>query len=205
MTDAFKWRHYEPKIILTCISWYLRYSLSYRNLEEMMTECGLSVDHSTIFRWAQRYAPELYERCRPHLKQTNNSWRLDETCVTVRGKWMYLYRAVDSTGQTCEFLANETRNTRAAKRIFRQVLGRSNVTAPRVINVDKNPFYIDAERNLERKGTLPDHCKRRQSAGIPRQMSWERPAQERVTSMSDRIPESHLDLIEGPIVATLAT
>ena len=107
-----------------------------------MTERGLSVDHSTIFRWAQRYAPELDERCRPHLKQTNDSWRVDETYVKVRGKWMYLYRAVDSTGQTLDFLLNETRCTRAAKRFFRKVLGRSNITAPRVINVDKNHTYI---------------------------------------------------------------
>jgi len=84
-----------------------------RVLEEIMTERGLSVDHSTIFRWVQRYSPELDRRCRPHLKQTNDSWRVDETFVKVRGKWMYLYRAVDSTGQTIDFLLNETRSTRA--------------------------------------------------------------------------------------------
>ena len=129
MTDLFKWRHYESEIILTCVRWYLRYALSYRDLEKMMTERGLSVDHSTIFRWVQRYAPELDERCRPHLKQTNDSWRVDETYVKVRGKWMYLYRAVD-------FLLNETRNTRAAERFFRKMPGRSNITSPQVINVD---------------------------------------------------------------------
>ena len=86
MTDLFKWRHYESEIILTCVRWYLRYALSYRELEEMMAERGLSVDHSTIFRWVQRYSPELDKRCRPHLKQTNDSWRVDETYVKVRGK-----------------------------------------------------------------------------------------------------------------------
>ena len=96
MTDVFKWRHYESDIILNCVRWYLRYSLGYRDLEEMMTERGLSVDHSTIFRWVQDYAPELDKRCHPHLKQTNDSWRVDETYVEVRGTWMYLYRAVDS-------------------------------------------------------------------------------------------------------------
>jgi transposase-like protein len=163
MTDLFKWRQYEGEIILTCVRWYLRYALSYRDLEEMMTERGLSVDHSTIFRWVQRYAPELDKRCRPHLKQTNDSWRVDETYVKVRGKWMYLYRAVDSTGQTLDFLLNETRSTRAAKRFFRRVLGRSNITAPRVINVDKNPCYIGAVHNLKQEDLLPDHCKRRPS------------------------------------------
>jgi IS6 family transposase len=156
MTDPFKWRHYESEIILTCVRWYLRYALSYRDPEELMTERGLSVDHSTIFRWVQRYAPELDERSRPHLKQTNDSWRVDETYVKVRGKWMYLYRAVDSTGQTLDFLLNETRSTRAAKRFFRKVLGRSNITAPRVINVDKNPAYIGAVLDLKQEKLLPE-------------------------------------------------
>ena len=149
MRDPFKWRHYEGEIILTCVRWYLRYALSYRDLEEMMTERGLSVDHSTIFRWVQDMLQKSTSACRPHLKQTNDSWRVDETYVKVRGKWMYLYRAVDSTGQTLDFLLNETRSTRAAKRFFRKVLGRPNITAPRVINVDKNPAYIGAIRDLE--------------------------------------------------------
>ena len=88
MTDLFKWRHYESEIILTWVRWYLRYALPYRDLEEMMTERGLSVDDSTIFRWVQRYSPELDMRCRPHFKQTNDSRRVDETIVKVRGKWM---------------------------------------------------------------------------------------------------------------------
>lgn len=163
MTDPFKWRHYESEIILTCVRWYLRYALSYRDLEEMMAERGLSVDHSTIFRWVQRYSPELDKRCRPHLKPTDDSWRVDETYVKVRGQWMYLYRAVDSTGQTLDFLLNETRSTRAATRFFRKVLGRPNVTAPRVINVDKNPSYIGAVRDLKQEKLLPDQCKRRPS------------------------------------------
>jgi IS6 family transposase len=163
MGDLFKWRQYEGEIILTCVRWYLRYSLSYRDLAEMMTERGLSVDHSTIFRWVQRYAPELEERCRPCLKQTTDSWRVDETYVKVHGRWMYLYRAVDSTGQTLDFLLNETRSTRAAKRFFRKMLGRSNITAPRVINVDKNPAYIGAVHDLKQEYLLPDHCKRRPS------------------------------------------
>jgi IS6 family transposase len=163
MTDLFKWRHYESEIILTCVRWYLRYALSYRDLEEIMAERGLSVDHSTIFRWVQRYSPELDRRCRPHLKPTNDSWRVDETYVKVRGKWMYLYRAVDSTGQTLDFLLNETRSIRAAKRFFRKVLGRPNTTSPRVINVDKNPAYIGAVRDLKQEEQLPEQCKRRPS------------------------------------------
>jgi IS6 family transposase len=97
------------------------------------------------------------------LKQTNDSWRVDETYVKVRGKWMYLYRAVDSTGQTLDFLLNQTRSTRAAKRFFRKVLGQPHITFPRVINVDKNPTYIGAVRDLKREKLLPKKCKRRPS------------------------------------------
>jgi transposase-like protein len=94
--NPFKWRHFQTEIILTCTRWYLRYALSYRDLEEMMIERGLSVDHTTIYRWVQAYAPEIDMRSRPYLKQTNDSWRVDETYVKVKGQWMYLYRAVDS-------------------------------------------------------------------------------------------------------------
>jgi transposase, IS6 family len=77
--DLFKWRHYESEIILLCVRWYLRYALSYRDLEEMTNERGLSVDHTTIYRWVQRYAPELEKRSRPHLRPTKDSYLVDET------------------------------------------------------------------------------------------------------------------------------
>jgi IS6 family transposase len=103
-TDLFKWRHYESEIILLCVRWYLRYALSYRDLEEMMRERGLSLDHTTIYRWVQAYAPELEKRIRPHLRPTSDSCRVDETYVKIKGEWKYLYRAVDSTGQTIDFM-----------------------------------------------------------------------------------------------------
>ncbi|GHP00209.1 hypothetical protein KSF_102560 [Reticulibacter mediterranei] len=96
--QPFKWRHFEAEIILLCVRWYLRYALSYRDLEEIMAERGLHVDHTTIYRWVQRYAPELEKRCRSHLKTTTDSWRVDETYVKIKGEWAYLYRAVDSKG-----------------------------------------------------------------------------------------------------------
>src|ERR1700694_34082 len=98
--NPFKWRQFESEIILLCVRWYLRYSLSYRNLEEMMRERGLQVDHSTIYRWVQNYAPELERRCRPHVKGTKDSWRVDETCIKVKKQWVYLYRAVDAASET---------------------------------------------------------------------------------------------------------
>ena len=86
----FKWRQFEPEIIVCAIRWYLRYSLSYREVQELLAERGINVDHSTIWRWVQRYAPELELRQRPHLKSTNRSWRVDETYIRVKGEWCYL-------------------------------------------------------------------------------------------------------------------
>src|SRR5262249_15176787 len=94
--------------------WYLRFS--FRNVEELLTERGLPADHTTIWRWVQRYAPELSKRCRRELKPTNRSWRVDETYIRVKGKWTYLYRAVDSAGATIDFLLAARRDAAAAKR-----------------------------------------------------------------------------------------
>ena len=116
-----------------------------------MIERGLSIDHTTIYRWVQKFAPEIDKRSRSYLKQINDSWRVDETYVKVKGRWMYLYRAVDSTSKTLDFLLNQTRSTRAAKRFFRKLLGHSSITPPRVINVDKNRCYIGAVKDLKRR------------------------------------------------------
>lgn len=145
-------------IILLCVRWYLHYALSYRDLGEMMSERGLTVVHTTIFRWVQHFAPELDRRSRPHLKASNDSWRVDETYIKVRGQWMYLYRAVDSAGNTLDFLLNETRSKRAAKRFFRKALGQSHVTSPRVINVDRNAAYPGAIAELKDGNDLNDTC-----------------------------------------------
>jgi hypothetical protein len=120
--NPFKRRQFEAEIILLCVRWYLRYTLSYRDLEEMMLERGLSVDHTTIFRWVQHYAPELEKRCRPSLQSTNDSYRVDETYIKVKGAWKYLYRAVDSEGNTIDFLLCAKRDARAAERFFRKAL-----------------------------------------------------------------------------------
>lgn len=100
---------------MLCVRWYLRYGLSYRDLEEMMTERGLPIDHTTIYRWVQYYAPLFEERVRAQLKQTNDSWRVDETYIKVHGDWHYLYRAVDSAGNTLEFMLSSQRDARAAQ------------------------------------------------------------------------------------------
>ena len=132
----FKWRQFEPVVILMAVGWYLRFSLSYRDVEELLAERGLSVDHVTVWRWVQRYAPELDRRLRKRLKTTNDSWRVDETYVRVKGKWVYLYRAVDSTGATIDFLLSAKRDAAAAERFLTKSLGGENHSAPRVINTD---------------------------------------------------------------------
>ncbi len=109
----FKWKHYQPDIILLTVRWYLRYSLSFRDLVELMEERGLSMAHTTIMRWVHQYGPELDERVRRHLKSTNDSWRVDETYVKIKGQWMYLYRAVDSEGNTIDFCLSESRDKQA--------------------------------------------------------------------------------------------
>jgi transposase, IS6 family len=160
--QPFKWRHFEAEIILVCVRWYLRYALSYRDLEELMLERGLHVDHTTIYRWVQRYAPELEKRCRPHLKTTNESWRVDETYIKIKKEWVYLYRAVDSSGNTLDFFLSPTRDAQAAKHFFLKMLAASHASAPRVINVDKNAAYPKAFNELQAEGRLPRSCELRQ-------------------------------------------
>ncbi|MEO1131176.1 MAG: IS6 family transposase [Cyanobacteria bacterium J06639_1] len=161
-SSPFKWRHYQSELILLNVRWYLRYALSYRDLEEMMAERGLDIDHSTIARWVSRYAPELDDRCRSHLRATNDSWRVDETYIKVKGVWKYLYRAVDSAGNTLDFLLTARRDGKAAKRFLRKVLQREHVQTPRVITTDKNGCYVKAIRELKESGELPDGCEHRQ-------------------------------------------
>ena len=147
--NLFKWTHDQPEIILLTVRWYLRYNLSFRDLMEMMEERGLSIAHTTIMRWVHQYGPELDKRIQRHLKQTNNSWGVDETYIKVKGQWMYLYRAVDSEGNTIDFYLSKNRNTKSAKRFFKKALAFSHVSTPRVITVDKNPAYPVAIEELK--------------------------------------------------------
>jgi transposase, IS6 family len=158
----FKWRHFEAEIMLCTVRWYLRYALSYRDVEELMCERGVMVDHTTVFRWVQRYAPELDKRCRPQLNATNDSSRVDETSIKIKQHWYYLYRAGDSTGVTLDFMLSATRDADAAERFFRQVLRDSHALTPRVITVDKNAAYPPAFDALQQDSTLPETCRLRQ-------------------------------------------
>ncbi len=141
----FRGRHFEDVIILLCVRWYLRYSLTYRDLEEIMTERNPSIDHVTIWRWVQRYAPVLNQRVRREFRNRNRSWRVDETYVKVAGTWAYLYRAVDSAGETIEFMLSPKRDLVAAK-LFLWLALSAGGPPPRVINVDGHPAWMAIQR-----------------------------------------------------------
>ena len=150
------------EVIVLCVRWYLRYPLSYRNLEEMMAERGLSVDHSTIARWVLTYAPILNERIRSEMRHPNRSWRVDETYVRVGGRWTYLYRAIDSAGDTIDFLLSPKRDRIAAKSFLQLALSQVG-RCPRVINVDGHPAYPRAVEQLKRSGELGQTCRCRRT------------------------------------------
>ena len=120
--DDFKGRHFEATLIVQAVSWYLRYPLSYRDIEELFLERGLEVDHSTLNRWVLAYAPLIEKRLRAFRKPHCGSVRIDETYIKVRGQWRYLYRAIDKHGKPVDFLLTAKRDLDAAKRFFRKAL-----------------------------------------------------------------------------------
>jgi transposase-like protein len=132
----FKGCHFPPAVILMGICWYCRYKLSYRDIEELMVERGVEVDHATLNRWVVKFAPLLSKNARLHKAPVGKSWRLDETYIRVRGAWKYLYRAVDKAGATIDFLLTARRDRDAALRFLRLAMGASNT--PTMINIDKS-------------------------------------------------------------------
>ena len=152
--QSFKVRQFTAEVILWGVWWYLMFPISYRDLELMLLDRGVEVDHATIFRWIQTYAAGLVKRIRLHLRMSNGSWRVDETYVKVKGRWMYLYRAVDSRGQTIDFLLSAKRDAEAAKRFFRKALAQPHTVNPRTITVDKNAAYPKAATEMKKDGEL---------------------------------------------------
>ena len=133
---AFKRLHYPVDVIAQCVRWYLAYALSLRHLEEMMAERGILVDHSTLYRWIIRLTPLLNKPFRRYKRAVGARWRMDETYIKVKGKWTYLYRAVDSSGQTIDFLLTAKRDAAAALRFFRKAIRQHG--EPEVVTIDKS-------------------------------------------------------------------
>lgn len=134
--NAFSRQHYPVDIIAQCVRWYLAYSLSLRNLEEIMAERGIVVDHSTLHRWVIRLVPLLDKAFRRHKRTVGRRWRMDETYIKIKGQWKYLYRAVDTAGQTVDFLLAAKRDAAAALRFFRKAI--RNHGEPEIVTIDKS-------------------------------------------------------------------
>jgi putative transposase len=134
MPVGFKGAHFPQDIMLMGVRWYVAYPLSYRHVEALMEERGVLVDHATIQRWVVKYSPQLEEAFHRRKRPVGHSWRMDETSIRVKGEWRYLYRAVDKSGQTIDFLLTEHRDTEAALRFLTQAIHRHGV--PEKITID---------------------------------------------------------------------
>ena len=148
--NNFKWRHFNGSIILQC-----KYALSYRDLEELMIERGVKVDHSTIYRWVYKYAPDFEKKINWYKSYKYTSWGVDENYIKVKGKWKYLYRAVDKKGGTIDFFLSHKRDSKSAKRFFKKILNKlKDYERPSIITTDKNPAYNSAIEDLKKEGFL---------------------------------------------------
>jgi transposase-like protein len=156
---SFKGRHFDRSVILLCVRWYLAYGLSLRDLEEMMVERGVSVDHATVHRWVIRYSPELLERFNLRKRTVGGKWHMDETYIRVRGQWTYLYRAIDSLGDTVEFFFSKKRDLAAAKCFLTQALDRHG--RPERIVIDGSQTNLEAIRSCDMASRLRDRSQRR--------------------------------------------
>lgn len=145
-SNPFKGYHFDKSLILQAVYWYCRYSLSYRDIEELMKERGVEVDHATIQRWVEAFIPLIEEQVKRRKKRVNGSWRMDETYINVKGKWCYLYRAIDKEGNTIDFLLCQKRDTEGATQFFNKAIAANGV--PLKINIDKSGANTAALANI---------------------------------------------------------
>jgi len=158
----FNGRHFDREVIVLCVRWYLRYKLSLRDLVEIMAERGLPLAHTTIMRWVKRFAPEFVKRWNRFARSAGRSWRVDETYVKVRGKWAYLYRAVDRAGKTVDFRLSARRDVAAAKAFFVKAIN-SQGLAPKTITQDGYAASHRAVREMKTDELLPEDTTLRSS------------------------------------------
>jgi IS6 family transposase len=150
--SGFAGFRFPPEVIMVAVRWYLRYGLSYRDVEELLAERGIEVDHVMIYRWVQRFTPLLIDAARPCRHVVGDRWFVDETSVKVAGRWVYLYRAIDQFGQVIDVLVAEKRDLLAATRRFFTCALRHD-TPPTEVSTDRAPAYPRALDEL-----LPGAC-----------------------------------------------
>jgi transposase-like protein len=157
ISALFKRRRFDRGIIMLCVRWYVSYKLSYRDLVEMMGERGLSLSHTTILRWTQRFVPAVEAKFRRYAKPVGKSWRVDETYIKVKGQWVYLYRAVDKAGKTVDFYLSLKRDIKATKRFFRKAIHHRG--EPTTITLDGYEASHQAVASLKDAQILPEDTK----------------------------------------------
>ena len=137
--SSFAGFRFPPEVITVAVRWYLRYGLSYRDVEELLDERGSEVDHVTVYRWVQRFTPLLIDAARPCRHATGDRWLMDETYVKIAGRWVYLYRAIDQFGQVIDVLVAEKRDMAATRRFFIRAL--EHGPSPTEVTTDRAPAY----------------------------------------------------------------
>ena len=149
----FEGRHFDGQSVILCVSWYASFKLSLRDLVIMMADRGVTLAHTTILRWIQHYLPEFEKRWSRHARPIGGSWRMDETYIKVRGRWVYLYRAVDKAGQTVDFFLSRNRDVNAAKTFLRNAIKKRRT--PTKITLDASAASHRAVREMKEAGELP--------------------------------------------------
>ncbi len=139
-SSAFAGYRFPPEVITLAVRWYLRFGLSYRDVEELLAERGVEVDHVTVYRWVQRFAPEFAEAARPRRHVVGDRWHVDETYVRVDGTWRYLFRAIDQFGQVIDVFLSSRRNREAARRFFERAIRRTRIS-PVEVTTDQYRVY----------------------------------------------------------------
>jgi IS6 family transposase len=162
--SAFAGFFFPPDVIVLAVRWYLRFGLSYRDVEELLAERGVAVDHVTIYRWVQRFTPLLAEAARPCRHGVGDRWQVDETYVKVAGKWRYVYRAIDQFGQVIDVFVTPQRDAKAARRFFERAFNTTKVM-PVEVTTDRAATYLPGRAGGPAAGGLAPHRAVRQQPG----------------------------------------